>query len=99
MAAVGEVAGGLERAVGDAVHIGGKGFGHDDDTHTGVVAAPDVNASTSIFPAEERPMSVGRPTRAGQPVSMRPCLAGHRTFTRRADQGRSETFTRPAGRG
>ncbi|GGY11428.1 hypothetical protein GCM10010384_15700 [Streptomyces djakartensis] len=68
--AIDEVPGGLERAVGDAVHIGGKGFGHDDDTHTGVVAVPDVAASTSIFPGGERPMSVLRCTRAGQAVSM-----------------------------
>ncbi|MFK4541705.1 allophanate hydrolase subunit 1 [Streptomyces tendae] len=47
--AVHEVPGGLERAVGDAVDIGGKGFGHDDDSHTGVVAGLDVLASTSIF--------------------------------------------------
>jgi hypothetical protein len=68
--AIDEVPGGLERAVGHAVHIGGKGFGHDDDTHTGVVAVPDVAASTWIFPHEERPMSVLRCTRAGQAVSM-----------------------------
>ncbi|GGW55937.1 hypothetical protein GCM10010320_40860 [Streptomyces caelestis] len=70
--AIDEVPGGLERAVGHAVHIGGKGFGHDDDTHTRVVAVPDVAASTWIFPAEERPMSVLRRTRAGQATSMRP---------------------------
>ncbi|GHI09219.1 hypothetical protein Scel_75400 [Streptomyces cellostaticus] len=70
MAAIHEVPGGLERAVGNAVHIGGKGFGHDDDTHTGVVAAPDVAASTSIFPDGERPMSVGLHTRAGQTAAM-----------------------------
>jgi hypothetical protein len=70
--AIDEVPGGLERAVGHAVHIGGKGFGHDDDTHTRVVAVPDVAASTWIFPAEERPMSVLRHTRAGQAASMRP---------------------------
>ena len=46
--AIDEVPGGLERAVGHAVHIGGKGFGHDDDTHTRVLAAPDVAASTWI---------------------------------------------------
>jgi hypothetical protein len=69
--AIDEVPGGLERAVGHAVHIGGKGFGHDDDTHTGVVAALDVAASTWIFPAEERPMSVGTRTRAGQASAMR----------------------------
>jgi hypothetical protein len=68
--AIDEVPGGLERAVGHAVHVGGKGFGHDDDTHTGVVAVPDVAASTWIFPDEERPMSVLRCTRAGQAVSM-----------------------------
>jgi hypothetical protein len=56
--AIDEVPGGLERAVGHAVHIGGKGFGHDDDTHTRVVAVLDVAASTWIFPAEERPVSV-----------------------------------------
>ncbi|GAA2558880.1 hypothetical protein GCM10010423_71040 [Streptomyces levis] len=70
MTALDEVPGGLERAVGHAVHVGGKGFGHDDDTHTGVVAVPDVAASTSIFPAEERVMSVPMRTRAGQAVSM-----------------------------
>jgi hypothetical protein len=70
--AIDEVPGGLERAVGHAVHIGGKGFGHDDDTHTRVVAVPDVAASTWIFPAEERPMSVLRRTRAGQAASIRP---------------------------
>ncbi|GAB2747392.1 hypothetical protein GCM10027072_49760 [Streptomyces bullii] len=69
--AIYEVPGGLERAVGHAVHIGGKGFGHDDDTHTGVVAAPDVAASTRICPDEERPMSVARRTRAGQVSAMR----------------------------
>jgi hypothetical protein len=68
--AIYEVPGGLERAVGHAVHIGGKGFGHDDDTHTGVVAVPDVAASTRIFPEEERPVSVPLHTRAGQTVSM-----------------------------
>ncbi len=68
--AIYEVPGGLERAVGHAVHIGGKGFGHDDDTHTGVVAAQDVAASTSIFPPGERPMSVGLHTRAGQTAVM-----------------------------
>ncbi|BCM71520.1 hypothetical protein EASAB2608_06854 [Streptomyces sp. EAS-AB2608] len=68
--AIYEVPGGLERAVGHAVHIGGKGFGHDDDTHTGVVAALDVPASTSIFPRGERPMSVGLYTRAGQTAVM-----------------------------
>jgi hypothetical protein len=68
--AIYEVPGGLERAVGHAVHIGGKGFGHDDDTHTGVVAVPDVAASTSIFPPGERPMSVGLCTRAGQTAVM-----------------------------
>jgi hypothetical protein len=68
--AINEVPGGLERAVGHAVHIGGKGFGHDDDTHTAVVAVPDVAASTWIFPAEERPMSVLRCTRTGQAASM-----------------------------
>jgi hypothetical protein len=68
--AIYEVPGGLERAVGHAVHIGGKGFGHDDDTHTGVVAAPNVAASTSIFPPGERPMSVGLRTRAGQTAVM-----------------------------
>jgi hypothetical protein len=68
--AINEVPGGLERAVGHAVHIGGKGFGHDDDTHTGVVAALDVAASTSIFPPGERPVSVGLRTRAGQTAVM-----------------------------
>jgi hypothetical protein len=68
--AIDEVSGGLERAVGHAVHIGGKGFGHDDDTHRGVVAVPDVAASTSIFPAGERSMSVALHTRAGQASSM-----------------------------
>lgn len=68
--AIDEVSGGLERAVGHAVHIGGKGFGHDDDTHTGVVAVPDVAASKWIFPDVKRPMSVALHTRAGQPVSM-----------------------------
>jgi hypothetical protein len=69
--AIYEVPGGLERAVGHAVHIGGKGFGHDDDTHTGVLAAPDVPPSTWIFPDEERPVSVALHTRAGQATSMR----------------------------
>jgi hypothetical protein len=69
--AVDEVSGGLERAVGHAVHIGGKGFGHDDDTHTGVVAVLDVAPSTWIFPAEERPMSVPLRHLAGQITSMR----------------------------
>ncbi|UXY24835.1 hypothetical protein N8I84_07705 [Streptomyces cynarae] len=69
MTAIDEVPGGLQRAVGHAVHIGGKGFGHDDDTHTRVLAAPDVAASTSIFPAGERPMSVELHSRAGPPVS------------------------------
>ncbi|GAA5216685.1 hypothetical protein GCM10023323_70670 [Streptomyces thinghirensis] len=82
MAAVDEVPGGLERAVGDAVHIGGKGFGHDDDTHTGVVAGLDVLASTSIFPAEERPMSVALLTRAGRPAATPDVPAGHPSFTR-----------------
>ncbi|MFJ5262683.1 hypothetical protein ACIQAC_19660 [Streptomyces sp. NPDC088387] len=71
MTAIDEVPGGLERAVGHAVHIGGKGFGHDDDTHTGVVAVLDVAASTWIFPDEERPMSIALRTRAGQAASMR----------------------------
>jgi hypothetical protein len=69
--AIYEVPGGLERAVGHAVHIGGKGFGHYDDTHTGVVAALDVPASTWIFANDERPMSVALRTRAGQAASMR----------------------------
>jgi hypothetical protein len=68
--AIYEVPGGLERAVGHAVHVGGKGFGHDDDTHTGVVAVPDVNASKWIFPNDERRVSVELHTRAGQTVSM-----------------------------
>ncbi|GGR11753.1 hypothetical protein GCM10010251_29900 [Streptomyces aurantiogriseus] len=68
--AIYEVPGGLERAVGHAVHVGGKGFGHDDDTHTGVVAAPDVAASTWIFPNDKRPMSVALHTRAGQTASI-----------------------------
>jgi hypothetical protein len=68
--AIYEVPGGLERAVGHAVHIGGKGFGHYDDTHTGVVAVLDVAASTWIFANGERPMSVPLRTRAGQAVSM-----------------------------
>jgi hypothetical protein len=68
--AVDEVSGGLERAVGYAVHIGGKGFGHDDDTHTGVLAGLDVAASKWIFPNEERPMSVALHTRAGQVSAM-----------------------------
>ncbi|GAB7107002.1 hypothetical protein JCM4814A_53160 [Streptomyces phaeofaciens JCM 4814] len=71
MTAIYEVPGGLERAVGHAVHVGGKGFGHDDDTHTGVVAVLDVPASTWIFPDAERPMSVALRTRAGQTASMR----------------------------
>ncbi|MDC0769736.1 hypothetical protein [Streptomyces sp. HD] len=71
MTAIDEVSGGLERAVGHAVHIGGKGFGHDDDTHTGVVAALDVAASKWIFPNDKRPMSVPLRTRAGQIASMR----------------------------
>ncbi|MER7180524.1 hypothetical protein ABT404_13770 [Streptomyces hyaluromycini] len=70
MTAIDEVSGGLERAVGHAVHIGGKGFGHDDDTHTGVVAALDVAASKWIFPIVKRPMSVGLHTRAGKPASI-----------------------------
>jgi len=69
--AIDEVSGGLERAVGHAVHIGGKGFGHDDDTHTGVVAVLDVAASKWIFPNDKRPMSVPLRTRAGQITSMR----------------------------
>jgi hypothetical protein len=69
--AVDEVSGGLERAVGHAVHVGGKGFGHDDDTHTGVVAVLDVASSTWIFPDEERSMSVALHTRAGQAASTR----------------------------
>lgn len=69
--AIDQVSGGLERAVGHAVHIGGKGFGHDDDTHTRVVAGLDVAASTWIFPNRERPMSVPLRTRAGQITSMR----------------------------
>jgi hypothetical protein len=68
--AIYEVPGGLERAVGHAVHIGGKGFGHYDDTHTGVLAALDVAASTWIFASDERPVSVALRTRAGQAVSM-----------------------------
>ncbi|MGC0378582.1 hypothetical protein RKD28_006098 [Streptomyces sp. SAI-229] len=67
--AVDEVPGGLERAVGHAVHIGGKGLGDDDDTHTGVVAAPDVVTSTWIFPRGERAVSVASLTRAGQAAS------------------------------
>ncbi|MFC8434391.1 hypothetical protein [Streptomyces sp. NPDC057253] len=70
MTAIYEVPGGLERAVGHAVHIGGKGFGHYDDTHTGVVAVLDVAASTWIFANDERPMSVALRTLAGQAVSM-----------------------------
>ncbi|GGI99700.1 hypothetical protein GCM10010121_007460 [Streptomyces brasiliensis] len=70
MTAIDEVSGGLERAVGHAVHIGGKGFGHDDDTHTRVLAALDVAASTWIFPYGERPVSVPLHTRAGQTTSM-----------------------------
>ncbi len=70
--AIHEVPGGLERAVGHAVHVGGKGFGHDDDTHKGVVSVLDVAASTWIFPDEERPVSVALRTRAGQAVSTRP---------------------------
>jgi hypothetical protein len=69
--AIDEVPGGLERAVGHAVHVGGKGFGHDDDTHTGVVAVPDVAVSTWIFPAGERPVSVGSHILAGQAAAMR----------------------------
>jgi hypothetical protein len=68
--AIYEVPGGLERAVGHAVHVGGKGFGHDDDTHTDVVAALDVAASTWIFPDDKRPMSVALHARAGQTASM-----------------------------
>ncbi|BFO19787.1 hypothetical protein SHKM778_61750 [Streptomyces sp. KM77-8] len=71
MAARDEVPGGLERAVGHAVHIGGKGLGDDDDTHTRVVAAPDVATSTWIFPGGERAMSVASLTRAGQAASTR----------------------------
>jgi hypothetical protein len=80
--AIYEVPGGLERAVGHAVHVGGKGFGHDDDTHTAVVAAPDVVTSTWIFPGGERPMSVPLRTRAGRAASMRTCPAGHPEFIR-----------------
>ncbi|MCZ1004894.1 hypothetical protein O1M63_54845 [Streptomyces mirabilis] len=69
MTAIDEVPGGLERAVGHAVHIGGKGFGHDDDTHTRVVAVLDVAASTSIFPAGERPVSVVLHAFPGQPAA------------------------------
>ncbi|WP_210581477.1 hypothetical protein [Streptomyces sp. GESEQ-4] len=72
MTAIDEVSGGLERAVGHAVHVGGKGFGHDDDTHTGVVAALDVAASTWIFPGGERLVSVPLSTQAGQISSIRP---------------------------
>jgi hypothetical protein len=68
--AIDEVSGGLERAVGHAVHIGGKGFGHDDDTHTRVLAALDVAASTWIFPDGERSVSVTLSTQAGQALSM-----------------------------
>jgi hypothetical protein len=68
--AIYEVPGGLERAVGHAVHVGGKGFGHYDDTHTRVVAVLDVVASTWIFANDERPVSVPPHTRAGQAVSM-----------------------------
>ena len=66
VAAGGEVPGGLEGAVGHAVHIGREGFGDDDDTHTGVVAVLGVAVSTWIFPPGERPMSVcaARPRRA-----------------------------------
>ncbi|WP_329273314.1 hypothetical protein [Streptomyces pseudovenezuelae] len=71
MTAIYEVPGGLERAVGHAVHIGGKGFGHYDDTHKGVLAAPDVATSTWIFANDERPMSVALHTRAGQAASIR----------------------------
>ncbi|MDQ0912232.1 hypothetical protein QFZ22_008217 [Streptomyces canus] len=70
VAAIYEVPGGLERAGGHAVHIRGKGFGHYDDTHTGVLAALDVAASTWIFASDERPVSVPLYTRAGQAVSM-----------------------------
>ncbi|GGS21372.1 hypothetical protein GCM10010269_70260 [Streptomyces humidus] len=48
--AIDEVPGGLEGAMGHAVHVGGKGFGHDDDTHTRVVAVLDVAASKWICP-------------------------------------------------
>jgi hypothetical protein len=68
--AIDEVPGGLERAVGHAVHIGGKGFGHDDDSHTRVLAVLDVAASTWIFPAGERPVSVVSHTCPGQPPAM-----------------------------
>ncbi|GHE36744.1 hypothetical protein GCM10017771_54850 [Streptomyces capitiformicae] len=61
---------GLQGAVGHAVHIGGKGLGHYDDTHTGVVVVLDVAASTWIFPGGERPMSVALHTCPGQPASM-----------------------------
>jgi hypothetical protein len=67
--AIYEVPGGLERAVGHAVHIGGKGFGHDDDTHTRVVAVPYVDASKWIFTKYKRPMSVARHARAGRTAS------------------------------
>ncbi|MBX9398891.1 hypothetical protein K4749_36250 [Streptomyces sp. TRM72054] len=70
MTAIDEVSGGLERAVGHAVHIGGKGFGHDDDTHRAVVATLDVAASTSIFPNGERSMSVALRTRARRSAAM-----------------------------
>ncbi|GHA16306.1 hypothetical protein GCM10010389_63570 [Streptomyces echinoruber] len=72
MTASDEVPRGLERAVGHAVHIGGKGFGHDGDTHTGGVAVPDVAASTWIFPDRERPMSVALRARAGRTACTRP---------------------------
>ncbi|CAM5507866.1 hypothetical protein SGLAM104S_00407 [Streptomyces glaucescens] len=81
--AIDEVPGGLERAVGHAVHIGGKGFGHDDDTHRGVVAVLDVATSTWIFPVEERPMSVGSRTRTGRSPAIPVRPAGHLPFTKR----------------
>ncbi|GGT47137.1 hypothetical protein GCM10014713_46460 [Streptomyces purpureus] len=58
MAAGGEVPCGLQGAVRHTVDVGGKGFGDDDDTHTGVVVAPGVARPTWIFPPVERPMSV-----------------------------------------
>lgn len=69
--AVHEVPGGLERAVGHAVHIRGKGFGHDDDTHTGVVALPDVPARVDFdLSARGTSHERWRRTRAGQTAVM-----------------------------
>ncbi len=55
-----EVARGLQGAVRHTVDVGREGFGDDDDTHTGVVVAPGVSPSKSIWTGRERPVSVSR---------------------------------------